>query len=186
MKLKNFLFTILVIILVIAIGVLFFMRKTDKGLATAPEEITPLEELTEEQERQTMISLYFVNLENKMLVPEARRIDAKDLLENPYKTLVELLTQKPKNESLVSAIPEGTKVNNAVLKNDMVEVDLSKEFMENQSEDTEKVSLSIYSIVNTLTELNEVNSVKILIDGEQNRGFNNVDLSLNEAFVRKD
>lgn len=177
---------IALIILIILIGILVFMKFKDREEIAISTEITPLEELTEEQERQTMISLYFVNPETNTLTPEARRIDAKQLLENPYKLMVELLIEKPKNEKLISSIPEGTKVNNAVLKGDTVELDLSKEFIENQEEDIEKASLSIYSIVNTLTELNEVNSVKILIDGEENKSFNNISLSLKDAFIRKD
>ena len=91
-----------------------------------------------------------------------------------------------KNDKLTKSVPEGTRVNNARLKNNMVELDLSKEFIENQNGDIENASLSIYSIVNTLTELNEVNSVKILIDGEENKKFNNIDLSLEGEFIRKD
>ena len=67
-----------------------------------------------------------------------------------------------------------------------MELDLSKEFIENQKEDLDEISLSIYSIVNTLTELNEVNSVKILIDGEENKKYNNIDFNLENNFVRKD
>lgn len=176
----------LVIMLVVIIAVLAFMKFFEKEEETIPTEITPLEEITDEQERQTMISLYFVNQENNKLMPEARRVDVKLLLDNPYKTLVELLIEKPKNEKLESAIPEGTKVNSAKLQDNTIELDLSKEFVENQNGDIEKASLSIYSIVNTLTELNEVNSVKFLIDGEENVKFSNLDLSLEGRFIRRD
>ena len=181
-KLIIFLTSILIFIIGV-LAVMKFMHKEEDAILT---EITPLEEITDEQERQTMISLYFLNSETNTLMPEARRIDAKILLDNPYRTLVELLVEEPKNEKLESSIPEGTKVNSAELKNDVVELDLSKEFIENQSGDVEKNLLSIYSIVNTLTELNEVNSVKILIEGEENVKFKNCDLSLNDAFIRKD
>ena len=120
----------LVILLVVIIAVLAFMKFFEKEKETIPTEITPLEEITDEQERQTMISLYFVNQENNKLMPEARRIDVKLLLDNPYKTLVELLIEKPKNEKLESAIPEGTKVNSAKLQDNTIELDLSKEFVE--------------------------------------------------------
>lgn len=176
----------LVVALIIVIGVLGIMKFTNREEEAIPTEITPLEEITDEQERQTMISLYFINPETNTLVPEARRVDAKTLLESPYKTLVELLIAGPKNNKLQTAIPEGTKVNKAELKNDMLVLDLSKEFVENQNDDIDKVSLSIYSIVNTLTELNEVNSVKILIDGEENVKFQNSEFNLNDAFIRKD
>ena len=182
---KRILIILLAIIIILLIGVLIFRKVVNKE-ENIETEITPIEEVTEEQERQTMISLYYTNIETNTLMPEARRIDVKELLENPYKTLVELLIKEPKNEKLKTSIPEGTKVNNAVLKNDIVELDLSKEFIENQKGGIDEVSLSIYSIVNTLTELNEVNSVKILIDGKENEKFKDIDFSLENEFVRKD
>lgn len=184
MKKRKILFILIIIILLIIISILIYMKlkNNEENIET---EITPLEEITEEQERQTIISLYYTNTENNTLIPEARSVDVKELLENPYKILVELLMEQPKNDKLVSSIPEGTKVNNAILKNNIVELDLSKEFIENQNEDIEKAKLSIYSIVNTLTELNEVNYVKILIEGEENVKFNNINLSLDEVFERK-
>lgn len=186
MKKKKILIIIVLIILLLIIGVLVYLKiKKDSEIAIETE-ITPVEEITEEQERQTMISLYYTSTDNNTLIPEARRIDVKELVENPYKTLVELLIEKPKNEKLISSIPEGTKVNNASLKNGIVELDLSKEFIENQTGDIEKAKLSIYSIVNTLTELNEVNAVKILIDGEENKKFSNIDLKLEGTYVRQD
>lgn len=184
MKKRKILVCIILLILLLIIGILIYIKINNELTENIETEITPLEEITDEQERETMISLYYTNTENNTLIPEARKIDAKELLENPYKKLVELLIEGPKNEKLISSIPEGTKVNNAILNGDMVELDLSKEFIENQTEDIEKAKLSIYSIVNTLTELNEVNSVKILIDGEENKKFNNIDLSLEGTFTR--
>ncbi len=64
----------------------------------------------------------------------------------------------------------------------MVAVDLSKEFIE--IENVEDIKLSIDAIVNTLTELNEVNAVKILIDGEENVNIENTEITLNENFTR--
>lgn len=177
---------ILVLIILILLTCTLVYKKVTNPKENLENEITPIQEVTEEEERQTMISLYYTNIETNTLMPEARRIDVKDLLKNPYKILVELLVEKPKNEKLKSSIPAGTKVNNAVLKNDIVELDLSKEFIENQTSDIQEISLSIYSIVNTLTELNEVNAVKILIDGEENKKYTNVDFALENNFVRKD
>ena len=42
----------------------------------------------------------------------------------------------------------------------------------------------IYSIVNTMTELNEVNSVKILIDGQESNGFEDIGLSFSGEFQK--
>ena len=76
-------------------------------------------------------------------------------------------------------------MNNAVLKNNVIEIDLSKEFIENQNGGIEKAKLSIYSIVNTLTELNEVNSIKLLIEGKEVEKFKDLDLNLKSNFVRE-
>ena len=146
-------------------------------------EITPGEEMTEEQERQTMISLYYTNTETNSLMPEARVIDAKNLLENPYKTLLEYLIEAPKTEKLKSSIPEGTRINGAALSGNTVIIDLSKEFMSGQSE--ENVNLAINSIVNTLTELNEVSSIKVLIDGKENVKIEGTDIELREHYTKE-
>ena len=181
---KKKLLIIFIIILVLILGILIFKKITKKEEKTE-NEIVPLEEITEEQERETMISLYYTNIETNTLMPEARKIDVKKLIENPYKTLVEMLIESPKNGKLKSSIPEGTKVNNATLKNNTLELDLSKEFIENQKGNIDEAKLSIYSIVNTLTELNEVSNVKILIDGKENEKYPNIDINFEEPFLRQ-
>ena len=45
-------------------------------------------------------------------------------------------------------------------------------------------NLTIYSIVNTLTELIEVNAIKILIDGQENCAFSDNQVQFNQCFVR--
>ena len=181
---KKILISLIIIILILISIVLIFTKVKNKKVVT--NEIIPLEEMTEEEERQTIISLYYTNIETNSLMPEARRIDVKELVENPYKTLIELIIEKPKNEKLKSSIPEGTKVNKVNLKNGIAEVDLSKEFIENQNGNVDEAYNSIYAIVNTLTELNEINSIKILIDGKENEKFKNIDLDLEKTFSRGD
>ena len=134
--------------------------------------IEPEEEISEEQMRQTAITLYFEDKESMQLVTEEKKVDAKDLVDNPYLYIVNLLILGPNSENLQNSIPEGTKVNKAELNGDCVTVDLSKDFLNSSGTN------AIYSIVNSLTELKEVNSVKFLIDGEERD-------NMKEAFVRK-
>ena len=178
---------ILVFVVLCATVWLVYVNLFDNGENTEEiantTEITPGEEMTQEQERQTMISLYYTNSETNTIMPEARVIDAKELLENPYKTLIGYLIEAPKNEKMVSSIPKDTKVNGAMLNGNTVLLDLSKEFINEQSE--EKVKVAIDSIVNTLTELNEVEAVKILIDGEEGTKVEGTNIVLNESYTRK-
>lgn len=173
-----------IVILVILIGVggwyfLFYNKNTE----VVTNEIVPEEEISEEQMRQTIVSLYFFNETTQSLAPEGRLIDVKELLDNPYMKLMELLIQGPQNESLVATIPEGTKVNKAEVKGDILYLDLSKEFIDNHSGGEEQESRTIYSIVNTMTNLTEVDAVKILIDGEENKAFNDNLIKFDDPFV---
>ena len=65
-------------------------------------------------------------------------------------------------------------------------IDLSEEFIDNHPGGLEEEKNTIYSIVNTLTELTEVNGVKILIDNEENKSFNDNNIKFNEAFFKID
>lgn len=147
-------------------------------------DYTPQEEITEEQLRKTIVSLYFNNKETNTLMPEARLIDVKLLAENPYEELVNLLIEGPKSDKLEKVIPEETKLNNAKIIGNVVCLDFSKEFIENHIGGAEEESKTIYSIVNTLIELNEVDSVKILIDGEENKSFKDNAINFNDNFVK--
>lgn len=148
-------------------------------------EYTPLEEITEEQNRQTVVKLFYNDKNTGEIKSEERRIDSKNLLEEPYKYLVELLIQKPENTALESCIPEGTRVISANMKGNILELNLSKEFIENHKGTKEEEEKTIKSIVNTVTELNEVDGVKFLIDGKEDKAFKDEKINFKEVFKRK-
>lgn len=185
MKGKKFLISaiiILVVIIVILVVMAFFTSEEETNFI----EYTPEEEISNEQERQTLITLYFQNKETKMLIPEARLIDAKLLIQNPYYTLVELLLNGPKNEKLETVIPQGTRVIGVETKGDMAIVNLSDEFISGINSGAEEEGKMVYSIVNTLAELTEIDSVKILIEGKEGLGFEDNAINFKSPFVRKD
>ena len=134
-------------------------------------DYTPEQEITEEQNRQTIVSLYFINKETKQISPEARLIDITEIINNPYERLVTLLIEGPKNEKLEGIIPNNTKVLKTYLEEDCVVIDFSKEFLEYNKD---KKELLTQTITSTLTELTEVNKVKILIQGEVNDDFKDI------------
>ena len=178
---------IIVIVLIVVLGIggwLFWRYKNNQEQAVA--EYQPQEEISDEQQRQTIVSLYFKNKSTDELVPEGRLIDVKLLLDEPYKTLMQLLIEGPKNEKLEKLIPDGTVINKIELKKDILYIDLSKEFVENHKGGEELESNTIYSIVNTMTGLTEVNGVKILIDGKADQSFKDGKIKFDDAFVKLD
>jgi len=189
MKNKKLLYFIiaLAIILLILVIIFFSVRNKYNGeTQNRLTEYTPAQEFSDDEIRKTIISLYFKNIETNSLIAEAKAIDVKELYKDPYTYLINMLITGPESEKLESAIPEGTKVNSCALKGNTVYVDLSKEFVDNAPSGITEESISVYSIVNTLTELNEVTGVKILINGEENKAFNDNAMSFKDVFVKND
>lgn len=172
---------IIIIVLVIAIAITGVLLWSNRSKNMEENVIQPQEEITDEQMRTALVTLYYMNKETKELTPEGKMIDVKKLLADPYETLINLLIEQPKNEKLQSAIPNGTKVLGAELKGDIVYLDLSNEFIENNSVEEKTI---INAIVNTLTELNEVNGVKILINGQENKEFKGGKVNFKDTFTR--
>ena len=57
------------------------------------------------------------------------------------------------------------------MQNDILFLDFSKEILNYDKNKKDSKNLIIDSLVNTLTELTEVNGIKILIDGKENDEF---------------
>lgn len=158
------------LLLVIILGTYFLASHFWKGEEQNNkqyEEYTPQEEISEAQYRETIVNLYFLTKDSKELMAEAIAIDAKTLSTNPYKKLIELLLQGPKNENLERIIPEGTTVYDASIEAGCVIINLSKEIL-NFGEDEILKNNIINSIYQTLTELTEVASIRFLVEGEEN------------------
>ena len=171
----------IIIIIAIIVGVYFSIKNKEEKNEII--EYTPQEEITDEQMRQTIVSLYFKNTNG--LIPEARLIDVKELVNNPYEKIVNMLIEGPKNENLQKTIPEGTKLNKIEKQGENLIIDFSEEFITNHIQGEEEEKITIQSIVKTLTELTEINSIRIKINGEENKEFKDGKIKFNQNFDRE-
>ncbi|MBR3614446.1 MAG: GerMN domain-containing protein [Clostridia bacterium] len=169
---------ILLIIAVIAIIGIFIVLNVNIETEYVPES-----EVSETEFRNTIVTLYFQDGETKELVKENRLIDSKNLLKDPYKELLNLLMTGPENEGYKKCIPDGTEIIDVAYENETVIINFSKEFVENNGEEKQKYN-SVYSIVNTLTELNEVSKIKFIVDGKEIDGFTGIGLDFKQVFSR--
>ncbi len=176
---KGKLFLLIIILIVLIAFSLKFFYKEEKII----DEYTPQEEISEEQERLTIVTLYFLNKETNELFPEPRQIDAKLLIEKPEAVIFKLLLEGPKNEKLESIIPKGTKLNSISIENGTAIVDLSTEFIRGIELGEDMENKIIYSIVNSLIELSEIDSVKILIDGHEGTKFDDGAVDFKNVFT---
>ena len=182
MKNKIVFYLLLVIIIIVAAYLL--IKGVINNQTNEIKEYIPQEEISEEQERQTLVTLYFQNIDTKNIMPEARLIDVKKLLDNPYETLLNLLIAGPKNENLEAIIPDGTKVNEVKLDGNVAIINFSEEFIKDVNVGKEQEERIIKSIVNTLTELNEIDEIKIIINGKEGKSFADEAIDFSKTFKR--
>lgn len=139
-------------------------------------------EITEVPKLDGKIVLYFKGNEAMNLEKEYRNVSMKRIAENMAKTVVEELLKGPTNEELHSLIPVDTKLLNIESQENTVILDLSNEFIEKQEGESNAL-LAIYSIVNSLTEITEIEQVKFLINGKEMERFKDY-FEFDKPFVR--
>ncbi|MBE7039281.1 MAG: hypothetical protein E7398_00980 [Ruminococcaceae bacterium] len=127
------------------------------------------------------ITLYFSDENGEYLSSEVRKIKVPkgEVME---KLIVSQLLEGPKNTKNIQVIPSGTKIISVETKEGVCFVNLSKEFISKHPGGTSAEIMTVYSIVNSLTELLNVNKVQFLIDGEIKELFNHI--VINEPLER--
>ena len=165
------------------------------------EDLTPTSSLAIDEETAEVLNekvpviLYFGDEQQTKLVKEIRYVDiseAKKGSEVLASIMVKELIAGPKTDKVKSLIPEGTSLRGPFKIEDRVAtVDLTKEFVEKHPGDEKLAELAIYSIVNTLTELKDVERVKIIINGKETKNFVgkiklDTDFPRNDALVDKE
>ncbi|NLM74804.1 MAG: GerMN domain-containing protein [Clostridiaceae bacterium] len=190
----------------IAIGMILVMLLCscgkNKNVDEEPEEdLTPTSSLTIDEETAAVLNekvpviLYFADEQEAKLVKEIRYVDiseAKKGAEVLASIMVKELIAGPKTDKVKRLIPEGTNLRGPVKIEDRVAtVDLTKEFIEKHPGGDTLAELTIYSIVNTLTELKDIERVKIIINGKETKNFAgkiklDADFPRNEAIVDKE
>lgn len=148
---------IIAILILIIIGVTGLMVSKNTNNENNTEII--------ENELKTKIVLYFSDLENGELKKEYRYVDMDNIKENLAGTIINELLKGPSTEELVSCIPNGTKVNFIKENGNKIEIDFTKEYKEELEDDMKNLH-KIYSVVNSLTEITEINEVEIKVEGE--------------------
>jgi len=116
------------------------------------------------------VNLYFGSSDNTKLMLEVRYIDeaaGKKGTASLATALVNELITGPVEKELKATIPEGTKLAGPIsVSSGTATVNLTKEFVDKHPGGAAASKLTIYSIVNTLTELSDIQRVKFLVNGK--------------------
>lgn len=111
---------------------------------------------------ETKLVLYFSNQEGTGLIKETRNVHYSSNI-SMEKLIMEQLIEGPKNSALMGTIPSGTNLISVSLLEGVCYVNLSESFRTQSAAVSEEITL--YSIVNSLSELPGVSKVQIAING---------------------
>lgn len=162
----------------------------EKDLTALSEESGKSEEEGTEQTAETSIStevekdnesvkeelgvfVYFADENGEFLVGELRYVPRDDYL---IQSILELL-KGPDADNLISLIPPTTKLINVELVNGIAKVNFSNDFVEKKLQSELVDKFVIYSIVNTLTEFDEVKAVEFFVEGNKLNKYGQLDIS---------
>lgn len=130
----------------------------------SPSEPSP----TDKQDFARKAALYFSDDQAMYLVAEQRTIHPEsDQVADVAKAELEELIQGPTNQDLLNTIPVETRVLDVEVNDGLATVNFSEELSSKHSGGSTGETMTIFSIVNTLTELDGIDRVQILIEGEK-------------------
>ncbi len=121
--------------------------------------------------------LYFPKDDNSgMLYTEIRDTISNEEYSEERIVMEELL-KGTTLENAKNALPNGTKLRDITTNDGICQVDLSENFVNNNSKNPAEQIASVYAIVNSLTEIKSVEKVQFLIESKKTNPFNGVDIS---------
>jgi len=122
---------------------------------------------------ESNVTLYFSDLNAEYLVREIRRIKVPrgDSME---KLVLTELINGPQNQNAGRTIPAETKILSVETKESICFVNLSEDFVTKNNVGTSAERLTIFSIVNSLTELSNIDKVQFLIEGEKREVYHHM------------
>jgi len=140
--------------------------EAQSGLGQAGDKSPTLVDNPGISQEKIQIVLYFASPKDSHLVKETRFIPKETGLARA--TLRELLAGPGAGSKLKNPIPKGTRLLDLNIKPDgLAIVDFSRELKTNHPGGSGGEALTIYAIVNTLTQFESINQVQILVEGER-------------------
>jgi len=153
-------------------GILVGVMSPEQFIDNEGTEINAYQEVT--------LQLYFANADGTALVPVSRKVEYNTNI-SLEKLVMEQLIGGPEGNEANPTINPATKVINVTVNDGTCYVNLDQTFLTQVY--TVSSEVTIYSIVNSLVELDNVNKVQILVNGESEISYRE-SISLNAALGR--
>ena len=158
-SMKNIKLMVVLLVIVLVLLMIIFVNKNNSETKNLNESFSDFS-----GDETTKVLLYFYNPNTGELEHEYREVSLSNVKSNMYETIINELLKGPTSPNLISTIPLDTKVNEIVQEDGKLIVDFSEEY--NDTLDDQKIDLAkTISIVNTLTEIKEIQEVEIKVNG---------------------
>lgn len=119
------------------------------------------------------VTLYFADKNSDTLVPEKRIIKVTDQLPLAQYIINEII-QGTNNNACDNVLSKDTILIGVNIMENICFVNFQSNFVTKNSGSKRKETLAVYSIVNALTELENIGRVQFLIDGKKVKNFGNI------------
>ncbi len=149
------------------------LRGNPIGVLT-PDSFTGLTGSTLEGYERSELHLFFATEDGKSLAERVETVQyTADI--SPERIIVESLIAGPKSSDAFATINPQAAVDDVTTRNGICYVSLNREFLNKTTNVSDEVL--IYSLVDSLTSLGNVNKVQIIVDGRNDASLGEYDLS---------
>ncbi|MBQ7574490.1 MAG: GerMN domain-containing protein [Clostridia bacterium] len=129
---------------------------------------------TDTSEARNVI-LYFTDIATKKLVKEERTVLITDQQPIEQYIIAELI-RGPENSDLSAVISDEVNLISVNISNNIGFVNFSQNFIDKCPSSAEEQEQAIFSIVNSMTELESINRVQFLVEGKKVPKYGNIDI----------
>ncbi|MFP4015878.1 MAG: GerMN domain-containing protein [Halanaerobiales bacterium] len=122
-------------------------------------------------EQENRVKLYYSTKDAMYLQAEERSIE-DDTIETEmgvekYRATIQQLIKGPQSSNLADTIPDGVELINIEVNGDTAYLNFNRALVENHWGGSTGEIMTVYSIVNTMTQFPEINRVQILIEDQE-------------------
>lgn len=149
-------------ILTVVIGVLLFISFTNlqsTSFPTLENGISPIPKVM-----KLPMKVYFIDPMTGLMLPENRTVSIEN--NQLVESVIKAIQAGPKNKKLISPLDELVRVDSVTFEGKTCYISLNRIFIDNPVWNQQNKNLVLATIVNTLTELEQVQSVQFLIEGK--------------------
>ncbi len=118
------------------------------------------------QPKETSVKIYYYDPISMELVPERVKAKLPESETLKIRSIVDLL-KKPGSNGLFPVLNKNATLNSVTVKNGICTLDFDKSIQNIEPYSVRKEAIRVYGIVNTITELPEINAVLITINSEK-------------------